>query len=207
MDFRRTYRSAAIAYAGLVADLPPDRLDGPGLGTWTLRELLGHTASSALRQVPDVLATRAPQVDVDSAAGYFAFARSAPPELVAALTAASTDDAREHAKTLGDDPAVQVSTLIGRATEALSRVNDDDVLITPVGGMRVRDWIPTRTFELVVHGLDASAASGVPFPLPPETIAESAALAAATAITVSDGLPLLRALTGRDALPPGFSII
>jgi uncharacterized protein (TIGR03083 family) len=207
MDFRRTFRSAAIAYAGLVAAVPPDRLDDPGLGEWTLRELLGHTVSSALRQVPEVLASRAPQVDVETPEGYFAFARSAPPEMVAAAHAASTDDARASGEQLGADPADHVSMLIGRATEALSRVKDDDVVISAAGGMRVRDWIPTRTFELVVHGLDASAATGVPFDVPPETVAVSVMLAFRTATAVGDGVPLLRALTGRAPLPAGFSIV
>lgn len=207
MDFRRTYRSAAIAYAGLVAAVPPDRLDEPALGEWTLRELLGHTVSSALRQVPAVLATRAPVIEVATPEGYFAYARSAPAELVAAAHTASTEDARANAKELGDSPAAEVSTLIGRATEALSQVNDDDVITSAAGGMRVRDWIPTRTFELVVHGLDAATAIGVDYDLPIETLAESLALASRTALGVGSGIPLLRALTGRESLPPDFSVI
>ncbi|WP_436529661.1 maleylpyruvate isomerase N-terminal domain-containing protein [Actinoplanes sp. HUAS TT8] len=208
MDFRRTYRSAAIAYAGLVAAIPLERLDEPGLGEWTLRELLGHTVSSALRQVPDVLATRAPVIEVATPEGYFAYARSAPADLVAAAHEASTEDARATAEDLGERPADEVSTLIGRATEALSRVADDDVIISAAGGMRVRDWIPTRTFELVVHGLDAATAIGLPYDdLPIETLAESLAMASRTALGVGSGVPLLRALTGRDALPPGFSVV
>ncbi|AEV86363.1 hypothetical protein ACWT_5345 [Actinoplanes sp. SE50] len=207
MDFRRTFRSAAIAYAGLVADLPAGRLDEPGLGDWTLRELLGHTVSSALRQVPKVLAAPAPQVEVATAEGYFAYARSAPEELVAAAHAASAEDAKASGELLGDDPAGHVSTLIGRATEALSQVRDDDVITSAAGGMRVRDWIPTRTFELVVHGLDAAAATGVEFDLPVEVLAESLILATRTGLGIGAGVPLLRALTGREQLPPGFTIV
>ncbi|MFI1988463.1 maleylpyruvate isomerase N-terminal domain-containing protein [Actinoplanes sp. NPDC020271] len=207
MDFRRTYRSAAIAYAGLVAAVPSERLDDPGLGEWTLRELLGHTVSSALRQVPVVLATRAPVIEVATPEGYFAYARSAPPDLVAAAHTASTEDARAAADQLGDKPADEVSTLIGRATEALSQVNDDDVITSAAGGMRVRDWIPTRTFELVVHGLDAATAIGVDYDLPVETLAESLTLASRTALGVGAGVPLLMALTGRTPLPPHFSIL
>ncbi|GIF04043.1 maleylpyruvate isomerase N-terminal domain-containing protein [Actinoplanes siamensis] len=207
MDFRRTFRSAAIAYAGLVAAIPPERLDGPGLGEWTLRELLGHTVSSALRQVPEVLATRAPQVEVATPEGYFAYARSAPPELVAAAAAASAADARAAAEALGDQPVEAVSAVIGRATEALSQVGDDDVVATPVGGMRVRAWLPTRTFELVVHGLDAAGAAGCEFAAPVETIAEAVTLATRTALGLGNGAPLLRALTGREPLPPGFSMV
>ena len=53
MDYRRTFRAAAVSFADLVSRLPADRWDSPGLGDWTLRELVGHTVSSALRQVPE----------------------------------------------------------------------------------------------------------------------------------------------------------
>jgi hypothetical protein len=81
------------------------------------------------------------------------------------------------------------------------------VVATPIGGMRVRDWLPTRTFELAVHGLDLAAASGLDFPLSPAVLAEAAAMATATAAATGDGAVVLRALTGRTGLPPGFSVV
>lgn len=207
MDYRRTYRSAAIAFADLVSRIPPHALDGPGLGDWTLRDLLGHTVSSALRQVPSVLASPAPTLLVAAPEAYFAMVRKAPPELVAAARSASADDARETGKALGDQPATAVSDFIGRATSALAGAGDDDPVATPAGGMRVRDWLPTRTFELVVHGSDAAVAAGVPIALDADTLAEAAALAARIAVAVGDGPALLRALTGRAALPTGFSVV
>jgi hypothetical protein len=207
MDYRRTFRSAAIAFADLVSRIPPERLDGPGLGEWTLRDLLGHTASSALRQVPAVLAQPAPALLVPTPEGYFATVRKAPPELVTAAVAASTSDARDTGKALGDPPVPTISGMIGQATSALAGAGDDDLVATPAGGMRVRDWLPTRTFELVVHGSDAAAAAGLPIDFDADTLAESAALAARIAVAVGDGLPMLRALTGRAPLPPGFSVV
>ncbi|MFC7528239.1 maleylpyruvate isomerase N-terminal domain-containing protein [Actinoplanes sp. GCM10030250] len=207
MDFRRTYRSAAIAFADLVSRIPAERLDGPGLGEWTLRDLLGHTASSALRQVPVVLAEQAPMLMLTGPEGYFATVRKAPPELVTAAVSASTDDARDTGKALGAEPVQVISGMIGQATSALAVAGDDDLIATPAGGMRVRDWLPTRTFELVVHGSDAASAAGLPIDFDPEVLAESAALAARIAVAVGDGLPALRALTGRTPLPDGFSVL
>ena len=207
MDYRRTYRSAAIAFADLVGRIPPDRLDAPGLGEWSLRDLLGHTVSSALRQVPGVLASPAPVVVTATPEGYFAAARQADPGLVAAVVAASTEDARDTGKALGDNPMDAISGFVGQATAALARVGDDDFVATPVGGMRVRDWLPTRTFELVVHGSDAAAATGLAITLDPEVLAEAAALAARTAVAVGEGATVLRALTGRGPLPPAFSVV
>jgi uncharacterized protein (TIGR03083 family) len=207
MDYRRTYRAAAVSFADLVSRLPADRWDAPALGEWTLRELVGHTVSSALRQVPPVLAAPGASVTLTSPAAYWAFARSAPAEMHAAATAASSADALETGKWLGDDAAARVSELAGQATAALAAAQDDDVIGTPAGGMRVRDWVPTRTFELVVHGLDIAAAGGVPFELALDAVTETVMLAAQVAAAVGDGPVVLRALTGRTGLPEHFSVV
>ncbi|MFI5892266.1 maleylpyruvate isomerase N-terminal domain-containing protein [Actinoplanes sp. NPDC051513] len=207
MDYRRTYRSAAVAYADLVARIPADRWGSPGLGDWTLRELVGHTASSALRQVPDVLGTPAPVVEVATAEGYFAFGRGVPAPVLETAVAASSEDARATAALLGDDPAALVGQLAGRATHALAAAADDDIVATPAGGMRVRDWLPTRTFELVVHGIDAAGAAGVPHHLALEAVAEATTLATRLAVALGEGDALLRALTGRAELPPKFTVL
>ncbi|GGL09008.1 maleylpyruvate isomerase N-terminal domain-containing protein [Mangrovihabitans endophyticus] len=207
MDFRRTYRAAAVAYADLVSRIPADRLDSPGLGDWSLRDLIGHTASSGLREVPSAIATSAAELQVPSAEAYWAFARSAPRDMVEAAMAASTRDARETGKSFGDQPGTAVQDLAGRATAALAEAGDDDVVASAIGGMRLRDWITTRTFELAVHGLDTARAADLPFEVSAEVLADAAAMAARVAATVGDGAPVLRALTGRGALPEGFSII
>ena len=234
MTFRRTYRAAAVAFADLVSRLPD--ADRPGLGEWSLRELVGHTVSSALRQVPAVLTAPAELVAVESPEGYWALARSAPTDQIAAARKASTADARATAADLAaanpaageaarTDPAaaepaaaepaaaepadqvVMVSELVGRATAALAAVGDDDVVATPVGGMRVRDWLPTRTFELVVHGMDVAEAAGVRYDAPEAAVAEATILAARVAAAVGDGPLVLRALTGRTPLPDGYSVL
>ena len=207
MDYRRTFRSAAVAYVDLVSRIPDGRWDSTALGDWTLRDLVGHTASSALRQVPDVLGAPSPEGAVGSAEGFWAYARGVPAEILEAFVAASAADARETGRQLGDDPASHLGELAGRATQALAAVGDDDIVATPVGGMRVRDWLPTRTFELVVHGIDTAAAAGVPHGIDPGAVTEAATLATRVAAAVGDGELLLRALTGRGELPPKFSIL
>ncbi|WP_433790548.1 hypothetical protein [Actinoplanes sp. CA-252034] len=126
---------------------------------------------------------------------------------MAAARKASTDDARATGATLGDEPATAVSGYIGRATAALAGAADDDLVATPAGGMRVADWLPTRTFELVVHASDAAVAAGLPIGFDHETLASTAALAARVAVAVGQGVPTIRALTGRAALPTDFSVV
>ena len=200
MSFRDTYLAAADAFADLVVRLPAEGWDGPGLGIWTRRELVGHVAGSALRQVPQVLANPAGHQEILSPEGYWAFARAAP-------AGQSVDDAPRTGDGLGDDPADLVWHLIGEAAAALATVGDLDLVETPAGGMRVADWIPTRTFELAVHGLDLARAARVPFQLPGDVLAEAAAIAARVAVVLGEGPLLLQALTGRTALPPGFTVL
>jgi hypothetical protein len=207
MDYRRAFRSAAVSFADLIARVPADRWDSPGLGDWTLRDLAGHAVSSGLRQVPGVLGNPGDEVERTSTEDYWLLARTVAPEVRAAATDASTADARETGRALGDDPAAVVGDLVGLATQALGKVEDADVVATPAGGMRVRDWLPTRTFELVVHGLDVAAAAGIEMFLGPEVFAEVAVQAARVAAATGDGAVVVRALTGRGDLPPGFSVV
>ncbi len=78
---------------------------------------------------------------------------------------------------------------------------------TFVGGMRTAAYLPTRTFELCVHGLDIAAATGVPLDLPAPALEEATALAAVSAARRGQGAEVLLALTGRRALPAGFSVV
>jgi uncharacterized protein (TIGR03083 family) len=207
MDYRRTFRASVVSFADLVSRLPGDRWESPALGDWNLRDLVGHTVSSALRQVPAVLAAPAAEMTVDTPQAYFALARSVPAERYAAAVAASGEDARTSGIALADDPAGVVGELAGRATQALAAAGDDDIVTTPGGGMRVRDWIPTRTLELVVHGMDVARAAGVEVAFPAEAIEEATLLSARVAVKVGDGTVLLRALTGRGTLPEKFSVV
>jgi hypothetical protein len=201
MDYRRTFRASAVLFVDLVSRLPGDRWELPALGDWNLRDLVGHTMSSGLRQIPAVLAKPATEIAVDTPEGYFALSRSVPPEVYAAAVAASSADARESGMTMN------AGELAGRATQALAAAGDDDIVTTPGGGMRVRDWIPTRTLELVVHGMDIAQAGGIEVAFPAEAIEEATLLTARLAVNVGDGTTLLKALTGRAPLPENFSVL
>jgi hypothetical protein len=80
-------------------------------------------------------------------------------------------------------------------------------MTTIVGGMRLRDYLTTRVFELVVHTTDLASALGQPLDLP--TSAAAQALRLVSDLALADGLagPLLLAATGRSGLPPGFSLL
>jgi hypothetical protein len=82
-----------------------------------------------------------------------------------------------------------------------------ELLTTIAGGMRLGDYLPTRTFELAVHTADLTRALGLPPDVPATAAAHALRLVADLA--VADGLagPLLLAATGRSGLPPGYSVL
>jgi uncharacterized protein (TIGR03083 family) len=193
------FAEAARAYAGLVAAITPDQWTQPGLGEWDLRALVGHTSRSLIT-VETYLGQPAETEELASPAAYLAGAAASDPASVA-------DRGRAAGQALGEDPAGFVRALVDRVLPLVA--GEDDPLITTVGGgMRLRQYLPTRTFELVVHGLDIARAAGLPAPdYSAGLLTEVLGLASAAAVLGGRGPEVLLALTGRATLPSGFSIV
>jgi uncharacterized protein (TIGR03083 family) len=192
------FADAASWFAEL-ASAAMDSLDRPGLGEWTVRDLIGHT-SRALSTVEAYLTTEPAPIEVATATGYFAVAAQADPDAIAAR-------GRQAGADLGPEPFAAIEELAERVV-ALVRDQPGDVrLKTLAGTMTLLEYLPTRTFELTVHGCDLAVALGLE-PAPPVAAARSAARLAGE-ITVAQGSTavVLHALTGRTALPPGFTLL
>ena len=71
LTVREAFGEAARAFAELVRSIPPESWDGPGLGEWSVRDLVGHT-SRALITVETYLQQPAETEDVATPAGYLA---------------------------------------------------------------------------------------------------------------------------------------
>jgi uncharacterized protein (TIGR03083 family) len=198
-----TYTAAAEAITDLVRRIPDDAWDGPGLGEWDLRALVGH-ASRSFVTVSTYLRAPADRKDLVSAVDYVARLR----EMAAGLGAADVvERGRQAGRDLGDDPAAAVDAL---AHAALTDVaNADDPLITVIGGLGIRlsNYLPTRTFELAVHGLDIARAAGVELVLPDAVLEEATVLATRVGVALGHGEAVLLALTGRTSLGEGFSVV
>ena len=196
---RRAFADAAWCFvrtAGLVGD----RWDGPGLGEWSIRGLVGHT-SRALLTVETYLARPAASPEVGSAAEYLRATRAvaAGPEV--------TTRGRDAGEALGADPAVAVAEIAARVLPLLDARDGTELVTTIAGGMRLGDYLPTRTFELVVHTTDLATALGLAADLPETAAAQ--ALEVVGRVAAADGVagPLLAAVTGRSGLPQGWSVL
>jgi len=198
----REFRTAARHFERVVAALPADRLDEPGLGEWDLRALVGHTTRAVLT-VETYLDRPAGRVEVESAADYY----QAVAAVAAADLAAIVERGRQAGLALEDDPAGFVRDAVARAVAKLAAYPGDHVLETIAGGMRLDDYLPTRVFELVTHCLDIGRATGTETAPPPQLLTSALALAGRVAVLRGDGSGVLLALTGRTGLPPGFSVV
>jgi uncharacterized protein (TIGR03083 family) len=198
-----TYTDAARAFAQLVRDIPADRWDGPGLGEWDLRALVGH-ASRSLVTVITYMDVAAEREDIATAAEYYARATAFASSMGAS---AVVERGRQAGRELGADPAAAVDKLVDEVVRKLA--DADDRLIQVIGGLGIRlaTYLPTRIFELAVHSLDIAAAVDIPVTLPANVLTEATVLAAQIGVAMGEGATVLMALTGRAALPPGFSVV
>ncbi|NVN50007.1 maleylpyruvate isomerase N-terminal domain-containing protein [Mycolicibacterium hippocampi] len=197
------FASAAEAFAALVRRIPDGRWDGPGLGEWDLRSLVGHTSRS-LTTVSTYLQSTAEREDVTDAADYYVKIQ----DYAAGMGAAAVvERGRQAGRDLGADPVATIEALVPRVLSELDQV--DDPLIEVIGGLGIRlsSYLPTRTFEFAVHGLDIASAVDLEFSAPQEVLAEAAALATQIGVRLGRGPAVLMALTGRRDLPSGFSVV
>ena len=198
-ESRQAFADAAEWFVATTA-LVGHRWSDPGLGEWDIRSLVGHTSRSLLT-VEVYLARPATAVEVRSAVDYYLATRAL------AAGPAVAERGREAGAALGDDPAAAVAEIAGRVVPLVASKDGTELPTTIVGGMRLADYLPTRTFELAVHTADLSAALGLA-PAVPATAAAQA-LRIVADVAVADGLAgsLLLATTGRTPLPPGFSVL
>jgi hypothetical protein len=199
LDSQRAFADAAQWFVQTAA-LVGDRWERPGLGEWDVRALVGHTSRSLLT-VETYLGRPAVAVDVESAPDYYRATRaiSSGPDVA--------QRGRDAGAALGEAPAAAVAEIAARVVPLVRAAAGRELVTTIAGGMRLSDYLPTRTFELVVHTADLAAALSLHAEAPP--IAAEQALELVAALAVADGLaaPLLLAATGRSGLPPGFSVL
>jgi len=195
------FTAAARWVASLLPADPSADWSAPALGAWDLRALVGHT-SRALLTVEAYLAAPVAEVEVGSAAEYF--------ERVAEKPASGPDAVLlrgiEAGEALGDAPAAEFAVVVERVVPLLTAAEERS-LTTAAGGMHLSDYLPTREFELVVHGLDIAGATGLNAEPPRASLRRALELAAQLAARSEGGAEVLAALTGRAELGPGFSVL
>jgi Mycothiol maleylpyruvate isomerase N-terminal domain len=199
---RQAAFAASAAWFGEVVTGAHGRWDEPGLGVWTIRDLVGHTSRSLIT-VDSYLDSPAEEISVDSAAAYFAgvFAAAGDPAAIA-------QRGRDAGAALGADPVAAVAGLVTRVVDRVQGLDGSDTLTCPLGGIRLADYLPTRTFELTVHTLDlAKCLGGSVEPPALSTAATWALLGDLMAENAEMPGVVIPALLGRGPLPDSFSVL
>ena len=198
-ESRQAFTDAADRFVRTVA-LVGGRWGEPGLGEWDVRALVGHTSRSFLT-IETYLGRPASVIEVGSAAEYYRATRAAAagPEVAAR--------GRDAGLALGPEPAAAVSEIAARVLGLLDSRDGTELVTTIGGGMRLEDYLPTRTFELAVHTADLATALGVPPDVPPTAAMQALRMVIDLAVAESLAGPLLLAATGRPGLPAGFSVL
>ena len=203
MTARECFSAAAEGFVAVVASLDRSDWDRPGLGEWTVRDLVGHT-SRALSTIETYLAHPSPDVALRAPLDYLLAARGPFVD-----PAAIARRGREAGAALGDNPLAAVGDLATRVTALVATTPDDATLTIASGrGMTLIAYLPTRTLELTVHTLDLAEAVHLD---PPAVLAApvmaSVELVASAAGRGPDASAVLLALAGRRGLPEGFSVV
>jgi uncharacterized protein (TIGR03083 family) len=198
-ESRRAFDDAADWYLATVA-LVGDRWEQSGLGEWTVRDLVGHASRSFLT-VEAYLAQPAESVEVASPSDYYLATRA---------IAAGPDVAqrgRDAAAALGNDPVTTVREIGARVENLLDEHDGSALMTTIAGGMRLADYLPTRTFELVVHTADLALALGEPLDAPATAATQVLGIISDIAVTDGTAGSLVLLATGRTGLPARFSVL
>ena len=197
---REAYLESAEFFAKLVDGVDIDAWEEHALGQWTLRDLAGHTYRS-INTVVGYSEKPAPQVDVESTTQWILNVRqNMDPDRVAEM-------GRSAGLEIMDNPQMMVRGFLNMARERVNELDEDFILATPQGGMRLIDYLQLRTMELVIHGGDFARALGVEATPPAMGMQVALQVLVGVAVAEGRGPDLADALTGRTVLPAGYNLL
>lgn len=200
------FDDATAGVLTLVAEIPADAWEAPGLGDWTVRELVAHIRRS-WTLIGTYLAEPEPAAGQAGAKGtaatYFAQGLVDPAIHVGVL-----QRGREDAAELGPDPVAALAESARIARSQVAATPPNRLIVTRIFPLPFHEFVRTRAYELTVHGLDLARATGLDVPADlQQAISPALRLTANIADARGLAIPLLLAATGREALPSGFTLL
>ncbi len=197
-----TYRTVGFQVVEMVDTISPDLWDTKGLGGWDVRTLVAHIMRSFTGVTKYLAAGEGAQIELVGPISYYttAFAR---------IPSVAEIDRRavEEAAALGDDVAGQFKANYEAAVAAVEAASSEAPVKSPVGVVSLADYLPSRVVELVVHGEDLKAATGIEKTFDAAAIEVAAIMCGSTAAHRGIGVEAVLALTGRRPLPSGFDVL
>ena len=199
LEIRAAFDRLGGAYVELAADLTSVVLELPGLGEWTVRDLLGHGVRAFSTVAAYLDAAPSGDFTIRTAGEYYRVALNNSPTVHADVAARG----RQAGSELRDNPADTVRSIIESACARVGLADDDKFVNVFAGRIPLLEYLLTRVVEAGVHLLDLYAALGRDIELG-VTVNEIVVL---TLVEAGDANQVIRALTGRGDLPSGFNIL
>ena len=200
-EIRETYLEAGDYFVSVVDSIEIDAFDAPALGEWCVRDLVGHTYRS-FTTVLSYSAVPSEKVAFERPVDYF-------------LRLLSSDVDHGHIAERGraagleiiEDPKMMVRGFAMYVKNKLEELSDDHIMGTLTGGMRLIDYLPTRTFELIIHTMDLTKALGVESSPPRRGMETTLQMIGQLALNRGYAQDLILSSTGRDGLARGFTVL
>ena len=198
---RETYLEAGDYFVSIVDSIEIDAFAAPALGEWCVRDLVGHTYRS-FTTVLSYSAVPSDKVDFERPVDYF-------------LRLLSSDVNHGHIAERGraagleiiEDPKMMVRGFAMYVKNKLEELSDDHIMGTLTGGMRLIDYLPTRTFELIIHTMDLTKALGLESSPPRRGMETTLQMIGQLALNRGYAQDLILSSTGRDGLARGFTVL
>ena len=199
-DIRNAFRESISQFVEVIERVPSDAWVRPGLGEWSIRELVGHVVGGIDGVVAD--AGHLTPVAAEGAAAYYVQAMSSP-----RVHEEVAERARIRAASFGDNPVEDARAVAARTLDAVDALDDAAPVTTTIGPVRLVDFLPTRVMEVVIHTLDIAEAAGLAVEPSHDALTATLALLSDIAVAHGDGIALAMALSGRRSLPEGFNVL
>jgi uncharacterized protein (TIGR03083 family) len=196
------FETAARVFLDMVPEVRPQKWEDPALGSWNVRSLVGHTSRAIIVVEQYLLADPAPEINTPDAETYYAYAfqKYTDNDAIAERGVAAGN-------ALNEDSGIEFAATLDRALELIRQNGPDRIVAIGPIGIPLSEYLRTRVFELVIHGMDIAKAVGIEHGFPEDVVDRVAKLAASVAVRAGHGQDILFALTGRRPLPARFSIL
>lgn len=155
MDTLDAFAAEAAATQQTIAQITDDRWAEPGLGEWTVAELVAHLVRAADRTTAYLEQPVPGDEPVCDRVSYFDFD-------VAAAGAAVAQRSKDDAARIGTASLGAAFEQAWRLTvEQVEVLGADHLMTTLRGPMHLGEYLGTRVLELTVHHLDLARALGL----------------------------------------------
>ena len=201
-EIREGFTAATSVFEDTVRAIAPQQLTEPGLGEWTVLELLAHTCRAFLTIEQTLSAVDEGLPALPDAVTYLRVALDGNPAIHAQIAARAVD----AVPALGAQPLTGALEIAGRGRALVDATPDDAAVAHFAGRMRFIDYLPSRIVELVLHTLDLQQATRQTLRAAPDALQITLNILTALADR-ADPIALALAMTGRAELPHGFNVL